>query len=337
MKSYWALAVGLILSIALLWWAFHNVAVSNVQRLLLQSNWMLFAFSIAVSTCIFPLRALRLRYILEPCTGRLQLGPLLRSTAVGMMINNIFPFRLGELARVMALSHEAPKVAIVSIAGSLAVERLFDTLVILGMMFGALLDSAFPAGADASGFPLQLVGIVGISVLLIALAWPCFNASKWSIQQQGRQLLVSLFGRSKATWVFRIVDQVLLGLGALRQPRLFLTILWLTIVHWILHVLGLYVSLRAMSIELPFSAALFVQGVLSIGAAIPSSPGSFGVFEALGAAYIEIWGIDKDLAVSWAILYHICTLIPSTILGAMCFTQLGLRLTSLITARNETS
>jgi uncharacterized protein (TIRG00374 family) len=90
-----------------------------------------------------------------------------------------------------------------------------------------------------------------------------------------------------------------------------------------------------MGIELPFSAALFVQGVLSIGAAIPSSPGSFGVFEALGAACIEIWGIDKNLAVSWAILYHICTLIPSMVFGAICFTQLGLNLTSLFTAGNE--
>lgn len=99
MKLDWKGALGLALSVLLLWWTLRGVDLREVWTVLKTSNIALFAFSAAVGTCIFPLRARRWRTILEPVAGTIGFGPLWRSTAIGMMMNNVFPLRAGEFAR----------------------------------------------------------------------------------------------------------------------------------------------------------------------------------------------------------------------------------------------
>ena len=80
---------------------------------------------------------------------------------------------------------------------------------------------------------------------------------------------------------------------------------------------------------MPFSAALFVQGIIAIGVALPSAPGFFGVFEVAARAGLGVYGVPPDLAVAWAIGYHILSFIPITVIGAVYFARLGLRMGEL--------
>ena len=86
------------------------------------------------------------------------------------MINNVVPARVGELARAFALSRSAPEVPFPAAFASLAVDRLFDAIVIFGLMFVAMLDPAFPQGAQISGRPVASYAIFGVTVTLIGLA-----------------------------------------------------------------------------------------------------------------------------------------------------------------------
>ena len=151
MKRDWKSALGIALSALLLWYTMRDVSPAEVWRVLERSNWLLFALCTVVATCIFPLRARRWRTILEPFAGHISFGPLWRSTAIGMMMNNVFPARAGEFGRAFALSREVPRVPITTALGSLAVDRIFDAIVLLSMMFGAMLDPRFPAGTTLAG------------------------------------------------------------------------------------------------------------------------------------------------------------------------------------------
>ena len=85
----------------------------------------------------------------------------------------------------------------------------------------------------------------------------------------------------------------------------------------------------AVGIETPFSSALFVQGIIAIGVAIPSAPGFFGVFEAVAKESLAVYGVGPDLAVAWAIGFHILSFIPITLIGAVYFARLGLKMGDL--------
>lgn len=335
MKIDWKSTLGIVLSGALLWWVLRDVSIQHVWDVMRQSNWLLFAASTVAATCIFPLRARRWRTILEPVAGIIPFGPLWRSTAIGMMMNNVFPLRAGEFARAFALTRQVPRVPITAAFGSLAVDRIFDAIVLLALMFGAMLDPAFPPGVVLWGRTVPQLAAGGIT-LVVGLLVVCYAV----MLQHDRVLsivgaivrrVVPGFERQIVT----LVDHGVGGLAVLKDSRRFVAVLFWAVAHWLMHALGLYLGFLAVGMQVPFTAALFLQGVLGIGVAVPSSPGFFGVFETFAIVGLGVYGVPKELAVSWAIGYHILSFIPITTLGAVYFAQLGLSVKSVSSANAD--
>jgi uncharacterized protein (TIRG00374 family) len=316
--------VGIGLSALILWFTLRGVDLGHVLDVLRRSDWLLFAACTVAATCIFPLRARRWRTILEPVAGSLPFGPLWRSTAIGMMMNNVFPLRAGEFARAFALTREVPRVLLTASFGSLAVDRIFDAIVLLAMMFGAMLDPAFPVGVTLVGrtIPELAAGGIGLVAALLAVCYAM-------VLQHDRVLgLVGRVARRVApaheATLVRFVEHGVGSLAVLKDTRRFIAVLWWAAAHWLVHAIALYLGFLAVGIDVPFSAALFLQGILGIGVAIPSSPGFFGVFEGAATVGLAVYHVPRELAVSWALGYHILSFIPITVMGAVYFARLGL-------------
>ena len=333
---HWRTVLGIVLSAALLYWAFRGIEVGEVRRQLSSSNLLLFVTSAAIATLTFPIRALRWRLILEPVEANIPFGPLWRSTAIGMMVNNVAPARLGEPARAFALSRET-RVPFAAAFASLAVDRLFDALVIVLLFCIALLDPAFPSNARiadqpianwAGGATLLILLLVGILYLIVLLP--------------GRVVrLYELFARRVAPRLEERGRDALLafaeGLGILRRPSRFAAVLAWTILHWLVGAFAMWVGFQAVGIDAPMTAALFVQGVIAFGVAAPSAPGFVGVFEAAAKAGLSVYGVSGTLALSWAIGYHVLGFIPITLMGIWYFTRLGLHLADVRRATSAES
>ncbi|MGI9044835.1 MAG: lysylphosphatidylglycerol synthase transmembrane domain-containing protein, partial [Gemmatimonadaceae bacterium] len=142
--------IGIALSAVLLWWTLRDVSLAVVWTELRRSNGWLFFWATLFSTIIFPLRARRWQTILEPVAPNQPFGALWKATAVGMMANNVLPARAGEIVRAYALTHQT-KVPLSTSIASLAVDRLFDMLVLLLLAVVAFLDPAFPRSAQIAG------------------------------------------------------------------------------------------------------------------------------------------------------------------------------------------
>ncbi|HWE42785.1 MAG TPA: lysylphosphatidylglycerol synthase transmembrane domain-containing protein [Gemmatimonadaceae bacterium] len=329
MKLGWRGAIGIALSIALLVYALHDVNFRVVAATLQRSNIPLFALATIAATAIFPLRARRWRVILDPVAPDLPFSSLWRATAIGMMIGNIVPARAGELARAYALSREEPKVGFAAAFASIAVDRVFDAVVILFLLFIAMLDPAFPSGTRIADQPVAnwagggIIAVVALLAVLYALV--LFPARVLTIYEFFvRRLAPKLEARGR--------DALLAfagGLSVLRAPRRFASVLGWTMVHWLCNALAFWLGFKAVGIATPFSAALFVQGIIAIGVAIPSAPGFFGVFEAIARESLAVYGVGPDLAVAWAIGFHILSFIPITVIGAVYFARLGLKMGDL--------
>lgn len=316
--------VGFLFSALLLWWTLRDVELDAVWQVLRQSNASLFALCTLVGTAIFPIRARKWRPILEPVAGRLPFGPLWRSTAIGMMINNVFPLRAGEFARAFALSREVPAVAMTSALGSLAVDRIFDALVVFLLMFAAMLDPRFPSGATVAGRSMADVAIFGVTIVGAALAACYLVVLRPQFVVQLTSAVAQRVAPKQRDLLVGFVELAVGSLAVLRDTRRFAAVFGFTVVHWLTHALALYLGFRAVGIDAPITAALFLQGIIAIGVAVPSSPGFFGVFEAAATVGLDVYGVPKDLAVSWALGYHLLSFIPITIIGAVYFVRVGL-------------
>lgn len=336
MKLNWRAALGIALSALLLWLTLRSVEFSDVWTVLRESNVLLFLLGTAVATCIFPLRARRWQPILEPVAGRIAFGPLWRATAIGMMANNVLPLRAGEIARAYALTRQVPSVALVTSLSSLAVDRLFDAIVVLTLMFGAMLDPAFPADVRIKGLTVPQLATSGVVLMLILLVG-CYTVV---LQPKRVERIISSVARRIVPKfepaLIRIFGHVAGGLAVLKDSRRFLAVLFWALAHWMTHALGLYICFLAVGIDVPFSAALFLQGVLALGVAVPSSPGFVGVFEGAATIGLAVYGVPTTLAVSWAIGYHVLSFIPITLMGAWYFARLGLGMSDLKRASAQT-
>jgi len=254
---------------------------------------------------------------------------------VGMMVNNIYPARLGEIARAYALTRETNRVSLTSAVASLAVDRVFDALTLMLLLVGAMLAPEFPRGITVGGQPVQRAAALfaaGALLLFVALyvivVFPQYLA----------RLYAAVVGRLAPGLVQRgsaIIHAFSEGLGVLRSPRRFAAVFFWALVHWLVNALAFWIGFKAVGIDVPFSAANFLQGIIAIGVALPSSPGFFGVFEAAAKVGLEVYGVTGGLAVSWAIGYHILSFIPITVIGLYYFARLGLHFSDFKAQPNE--
>lgn len=333
MRFGWRGALGIVLSVGLLAWTLRDVSFPAVWAVLRNSNPWYFAGSVVCGTGIFALRALRWAPILHDVAPDVPFGPLWRATTIGMMVNNVVPARAGELARAFALTRERRDVPFAAALASLVVDRLLDSVVLLLLLSSALVAPGFPADVTLGGRPVRDIALslgvlsAGAAVFVGMLAF-------------APNVVVRLF-EGLAGWVAprleargtALLRSFASGMGVLRSPRRFALVFAWTLAHWLLNALAFWLGFEAVGITLPFSAANFLQGVIAIGVALPSSPGFFGVFESVAKAGLGVYGVAADRAVAWAFGYHLLTYVPVTVIGALYFTRLGLSLGQM--ARDE--
>ena len=334
MKASWRSVIGIALSVVLLVWVLRDVSLAVVWRELSQASIPLFLASATCATLIFPLRAIRWRVILQPVAPDQPLGALWRSTAIGMMANNVLPARAGEIARAYALTKQTAVPFATSIA-SLAVDRLFDMLVLLLLAVIAFVDPAFPHEARIAGQSLGHIAqgsVAFVGLLLAALYSLAFFPAQIVrlFELFARRVSPALEERGRS-----ILTRFSEGLSVLRSPRRFLSVLAWTVAHWLLNAFAFWLGFKAVGIDLPYSSALFLQTLIAIGVALPSAPGFFGVFEKLATVGLGIYGVAADRATSWAIGFHILSFIPITVIGVWYFTQLGIHIKEIDSARES--
>jgi hypothetical protein len=241
-----------------------------------------------------------------------------------MMVNNVAPARAGEVARAYALTREVPRLSLAASFASLAVDRVFDAIVLLLLMFVAPLDPAFPPGGTLYGQSVPALargGVVAVVALLAALyllvAFP--DAAERAFRLLAGRIAPRLEARGAGA-----LRAFAAGLGVLRSPGRFAAVFAWTLAHWLLAAWSLWLGFRAVGITAPFTAALFLNSVSSVATAVPSSPGFFGVFESVSKVVLQLYGVDATDAVSWALGYHLLTFVPITLIGAVYAVRLGL-------------
>jgi len=325
----WKGALGIALSAFLLWWTLHGEPLGEVWAAVRSADWRFWIAATVTATLTFPVRALRWRVILDPVAAGVPFGPLWRATAVGMMANNVLPARAGELARAYALAREEPRVPVATAFASIAVDRVFDLIVLLLLMLVAPFDPAFPPGGTVYGQSVPALasgGIVAVIALMVGLygllALP--DLAERVFRAIARRALPRFEARGAAA-----LRSFAAGLGVLRSPGRFASVFLWTLAHWLLAAWSLWLGFQAVGITAPFTAALFLNGVSSLASAVPSSPGFFGVFESVSKVALRLYGVPATLAVSWALGYHVLTFIPITVFGAVYAVRLGLGLREL--------
>lgn len=317
--------LGIAISLLLLWWALRDVSLAEVANELRQADPVWFFLAVVTTTFQFVIRAARWRVLLLPVAPRVDFRPRFAATNIGFAFNNLFPARIGEFARAYSLSR-LTGIPIGATFASLVVERIFDAIVLLGLLFVAMASPAFPVADELAGIDVQaaaraiaVVAVVAGGVLLLFVLAPDRSV------RIGEALARRFLPRSLRAPVMSVLHSFLHGLGALRDTRLFLLSAAWAVGQWLFLALSFVFAFRAFGItQVGFIGAVFLQSLIGLAVAVPSSPGFFGPYEAAVKLGLSLWGVPAEQAVSMAIGFHIGGFIPVTVMGLYYLWRLGL-------------
>lgn len=325
----WPGAIGIGLSVLLLWWALRDVHLAEVAGHLRSVRLVPFVAMVVVATLVFPLRTVRWRYLLRLDGEAIPFVPLWHATAIGFMANNLLPARTGEVARAYA-ARRLTAVKFSTAAATLVVERVMDGLTLVALLAAAAAFGGFAQDATIGGIAVGRIITVMTAMFLALLAaavvavhWP--NLARSAAGRLARAVLPTRW----ADRVTGVVDGLLEGLEVLQSWRRFGAVALWSLVVWGVNGLSFWLCIYAFDLQVPWTAALVLQSLIAFGVALPQSPGYFGMFEAATRATLVAYGTDPGVAVSYAVGYHITTFIPITLLGLWSLARAHLHLADL--------
>ncbi len=224
----------------------------------------------------------------------------------GYLLNNLFPFRLGELGRTVLMG-EASGSGPFFVLPTIVLERSFDLLMAAGLLL-VTLPLVFGADWAQPVAIATLIVILGGFVLLFVGAKTRNSWRPWV----GRQLeRWPVFSRTVLPWLDSLLD----GFAVVANPGQFLLAFGCMFVSWIL-ALGQYTLLLynfAPQALIWWSA--FILGVAAFGVALPSAPASLGVFEASVVGALALLGVSAAPALAYALVLHLTHFIITGIIG----------------------
>ena len=332
----WAPLIGLIVSAALLVWVLQRINLREVWDHAQHANGWLLLLTVTVATITFPVRTIRWQLILRDREGRrLPFVPLWHATTIGFMANNLLPARAGEVARAYVASQQLP-VRFSTALASIVVERVFDGLVMLGLMALAIASPSFPAHALVGGRSLSAIAAstaVLFALLLVIALLVANRPGLWLVlvERVSRRVLPARL----ADRVAHASDGIIEGLTVLKNPGRFLGVVLWSLVLWLKNAAAFAICFQAFGLAVPLEAALLLQAIIGFGVAVPSTPGYVGVFEAATLVTLGFYGVRSSLAASYALTYHVTTFIPITLLGLWSLSRLHLRLRELSKAAEQ--
>ncbi len=234
----------------------------------------------------------------------------------GYLLNNILPWRMGELGRAILLGRR-PDMSVQGVLSSIVVERLYDITIAL-----TLFVVLFPIAVGVSGvFRSAIMGATILTMAILAL-WLVLQRPLWVVKVLNR--LPGGMGRWEHHW-----NRFREGLQALRNPRTFIvSFLWL-VGSWFFAGLLYWFAIRSLVLNAELLWAFFMLTVTMLGVAVPSSPGFIGVFEASGVLALSVFDVPGDQALAATLVLHAIIYLISSGLGAIAMIGEGETLTGL--------
>jgi uncharacterized protein (TIRG00374 family) len=312
-RHLWTALVGIAVSVALLAWAMRNVNFSEMVAEIRTAKPLPVLLGVVLATASFVLRAVRWKLLLHADTGtEVPFWPRWHSVAMGFMANNLLPLRAGELVRAYAIS-TLGHVRFTGAITSLVVERVFDALTLVLLLAAGLLLSHLPATTVIAGIPLARIATLAGAGALVAVAMGSAIIIRPELMERIiRRVLPE--GRVQARLV-SIGHGIADGLSGLRSPARLAGVIFWSLVLWLVSAASFFVMFSAFDINVSFGGALLLQSAMAFGIAVPSTPGFFGPFEAALVAVLSVFGVSDTTAFSYAVTYHLTTLVPVTLLG----------------------
>jgi len=221
-------------------------------------------------------------------------------------INNMFPAKLGEVAKAFYLRRKTG-INLGHGLGLIFWERFADLncLLLLGLITAAFMNS-----------PMALAPLA----VVVGGLWACVLLIRHV--PRSRDLFLKLVPGARLK---TLTSEIFLQLQERKPASFVLGLGGYSALFWIGNVsVNFLVIFWVAQLDISYAQALTVFVVATLGFATPSSPGALGVVEAAFVLSLSWFGVGKPQALAVALLFRVATFIPPTLAALYVLAESGL-------------
>ncbi|MBO2523715.1 MAG: hypothetical protein CW336_07695 [Bacteroidetes bacterium] len=307
-KTLWYV-VFLALGVALLWFSFRNIDLSQLWTDIKSAkySWMLLSLACLAISLFF--RALRWNIQIEALGYKTRASSTYGAVLIAYLANCIFP-RLGEVARCSVLKRKE-NIPFDKTLGSVISERIIDLLVLFGLAFLVIVFQWKLLGSLVTSWMMPLLNklinnvLLGIVVILAGIA--------------GIVLLIKIIKRNKkiASLWHGFVDGIKSVVTMKKKWRFVLY----TLAVWVFYVFMTWLPfyMLAETSHLGLVEAITLLGIATLGVVAPV-PGGIGTYHFIAITLLSgFYGISEQVAGSFAAINHGSQMIFYLITGVIAY------------------
>lgn len=312
MKAKLAVIAGILVGIALFCYAMKDVDFHKLAGIWGQANHFMLAAVILTNIAETLMRGAKWKILLDPA-GKVRVWDAFRMEAAGLALNNVLPFRLGEIVRGTA-GAGIFRIPVATVFATIAVERALDVVALVLLLL--IVGLAGNIESDIFTHKAAMIALfsavaAGISAIVFADKIVRFK------------FLVPFF--EKFPKLAQIMKQIAEGAMAFRSWKSGSLAVLASMFQWFLNSLSPLAIVYAfhMQDKLGPGHCLIVTVASAIACSVPAMPGFFGNYEAGVATVMGAWGIENNVAFAMAFAAHIIGYITITAMGLLFVYGLG--------------
>jgi hypothetical protein len=258
-------------------------------------------------------RAVRWRVLLLPLK-KTSLGNLFPATIIGYMANNLLPARLGEFIRAYVLA-EKEGLGKSAVFATLVIDRLFDGFTVLLIFLITFFTVRLPSGMESIQRSMVVGGYVTLAfyfcvvVFLIVLK----RRTLHTLKLIGK--LLQPFPPGFAGKVIPLLGSFIGGLRLSSRASELSALILSSLFIWATAIYSVDLMLRSFGIFLPITASMFIMVFLVFAVMVPAAPGYVGTYHAACVYGLMAFNIQKEKALSVALMIHGMNFFPVIIAG----------------------
>ncbi len=239
----------------------------------------------------------------------------------GYLLNNILPFRLGELGRSFLIGRRTG-MGTINTLSTVVVERAYDLAIAAGLLLSVL---PFVLKMEWAR-PIAYIVLAIIIAALFGLYLAARHREALVGWAQKRFAHIGLINRL----VLPSLNSLLEGFSVLTRFELFAISLGMLLVSWGFALLRDYLVISSIVSTAPFWWVMLAISASNLGGAVPSMMASLGTFEGAATGAMVLAGAQPEVGLVYAIVIHAVHLVVSSSIGAIALAMEGQSLTKLV-------
>jgi hypothetical protein len=238
----------------------------------------------------------------------------------GYLLNNLLPFRLGELGMILLLSQGA-QLSAFFVLSTIVVQRAYDLAIAASVLLASL----------PLALQMQSAGIIAVIVLVVVVFgfFILFFVAKYRMCI--KQKLAQKFNSSQRfqEMILPRLDALLQGLEVLTKPSQFLLSIAFMLASWFFGMLEIHLLIRGIGATPAYWWTGFILGIVSLGIAVPSAPAGLGVYEVAMLGALSALGVPAAQGLAVAIVAHVIHITITGVIGGIALIRDGQSLVGL--------